>query len=783
VKVLIAEDDRVTRRQMQALIEKWGYEAISVEDGTKAWQILEQLQAPPLVILDWMMPGMTGVEICRRLRETQANLLIYVILVTARDNPKDIIAGLEAGANDYLTKPFNRAELRTRLKAGERIVSLQEDLRQQLLELQAQREEQRQLQQYRDQLLNRLQLQVDRMPMGCILTDEFFRFNYLNPAAEKIFGYPLEELLNKTPWGLIIPESARPKVEELLHRAMSGDMTAHGTIDNLTKEGKSIICEWFNTPLIDQDGKFYSLLSMVQDLTEVKRSEDQLRKLSRAVEQSHAAIMITDTCGSIEYVNLKYQQLSGYLLEEIACRNPRFQKGGEIPPQEYTALWNTIQSGGEWRGELHNRKKTGELYWVAASISPIFSAEGVITNYLAIYEDISERKKQEEVLKQTEEQFRQSQKMEAIGSLAGGVAHDFNNLLSVIIGYADLMAIEVKKEDPLRNSLDQIRKAGQRAADLTRQLLAFSRKQVLQPRIFDLNSIITESSKMLQRLIGEDVALVTFLDPGLGRVKADPTQFTQVVLNMAVNARDAMPRGGKLTIETANVTLDEEYTLTHLDTKPGPYVLLTVSDTGCGITQEVLDHIFEPFYTTKERGKGTGLGLSTVYGIVKQSEGNIEVESTPGHGTIFRIYLPLVAALEENAKIQLKTEVRTRSETILLVEDDDMVRALAAHALRKKGYQVLEAANGGEALLICEQHPEKIHLLLTDVIMPHMSGRTLADKLSRMRVDMRILYMSGYTDNVIIPHGILESDISFLPKPFTPDELLQKVATTLDSNQ
>ena len=544
MKVLIAEDDRVTLRQIQALIEKWGYEAISVADGTKAWQILEQPQAPPLVILDWMMPGLTGVEICRRLRETQANLLTYVILVTSRDNPKDIIAGLEAGANDYLTKPFNRAELRTRLKAGERIVSLQEDLRQQLLELQAQREDQLRLQQQRDQLLNRLQLQVDRMPMGCILTDEFFRFNYLNPAAEKIFGYPLEELYNKTPWGSIIPESARPFVEELRYRAMTGDMTAHGTIDNVTKEGKAIICEWFNTPLIDKDGKFYSLLSMVQDVTEVKRSEDQLRKLSRAVEQSHAAIMITDTHGCIEYVNSKYQQLSGYSLEEIAGRNPRFQKGGEIPPQEYAELWNTIQLGGEWRGELHNRKKNGELYWVAASISPIFSAEGVITNFLAIYEDISERKKQDEVLKQTEEQFRQSQKMEAIGSLAGGVAHDFNNLLSVIIGYADLMAIEVKKEDPLRNSLDQIRKAGQRAADLTRQLLAFSRKQVLQPRIFDLNNIITESSKMLQRLIGEDVALVTFLDPGLGRVKADPTQFTQVVLNMAVNARDAMPRGG-----------------------------------------------------------------------------------------------------------------------------------------------------------------------------------------------------------------------------------------------
>ena len=231
------------------------------------------------------------------------------------------------------------------------------------------------------------------------------------------------------------------------------------------------------------------------------------------------------------------------------------------------------------------------------------------------------------------------------------------------------------------------------------------------------------------------------------------------------------------------MTLDEEYTLTHLDTKPGPYVLLTVSDTGCGMTQEVLDHIFEPFYTTKERGKGTGLGLSTVYGIVKQSEGNLEVESTLGLGTVFRIYLPMVAALEESAKIQIRTEVRSRSETILLVEDDDMVRALAAHALRKKGYQVLEAANGGEALLICEQHPEKIHLLLTDVIMPHMSGRTLADKLSGMRVEMRVLYMSGYTDNVIIPHGILESDISFLPKPFTPDELLQKVAATLDSNR
>jgi two-component system cell cycle sensor histidine kinase/response regulator CckA len=781
VKVLIAEDDRVTLRRIQSLLEKWGYETVAASDGLKAWQILEQPDAPRLMVMDWMMPGMTGVEICKRLSQKEGYELSYVILVTARDNPSDIVEGLEAGASDYLTKPFNKAELRTRLRAGERILTLQGDLRNQLAELQTQREEQKWLQQQRDQLVNRLQLQIDRMPIGCILADENFRFTYLNPAAEKIFCYSLEEIYNKAPWGLIFSESSEPYAKRLFQRAISGDMSAHGTTENLTRDGKTIICEWFNTPLIDKEGNFHSLLAMVQDVTEMKRSEDQLRKLSRAVEQSHTAIMITDTQGCIEYVNPKFQQISGYLSEDVIGLNPRFQKSGGMPAEEYSRLWQTILGGREWRGEFQNLKKNGELYWVAASISPITNSDGVTTNFLAIYEDISGRKHQEEILEQTEEQFRQSQKMEAIGSLAGGVAHDFNNLLSVIIGYADLMAMEVKKEDPLRSSLDQIRKAGQRAADLTRQLLAFSRKQVLQPRIFDLNGIIMESSKMLQRLIGEDIELVTFLDPALGKVKADPTQFTQVILNLAVNARDAMPDGGKLTIETTNATLDENYTRTHLDTKPGAYVQLLVSDTGGGMSEDVLEHIFEPFFTTKERGKGTGLGLSTVYGIVKQSEGNIEVESRLGKGTTFRIYLPLVEVPAESLQTKIQMELKSRSETILLVEDDEMVRALAAHALRRKGYHVLEAANGGEALLICEQHPEKIHLLLTDVIMPHLSGRALADKLSGMRPDMKILYMSGYTDNIIIPHGVLEAEIAFLPKPFTPDELLQIVASTLDS--
>jgi len=383
-----------------------------------------------------------------------------------------------------------------------------------------------------------------------------------------------------------------------------------------------------------------------------------------------------------------------------------------------------------------------------------------------------------------EEQLRQSQKVEAIGRLAGGIAHDFNNLLTAIVGYSDLALTNLGEDSPLSADIIEIRKAGQRAATLTRQLLAFSRKQVLQPIVLDLNDVVSNTDKMLRRLIGEDIELVTLLGKDLGCVRADPGQIEQIILNLTLNARDAMLQGGKLTIETANVELDEAYARRHIAVEPGSYVMLAVSDNGLGMDAETQEHLFEPFFTTKEVGKGTGLGLSTVYGIVKQSCGNISVHSEPRKGTLFQIYFPRVHEAAEVWEQPRKSDPErlTGTETVLLVEDQGIVRNLVRHVLERREYTVLEASHGEEALQLANRHEGSIHLLVTDVVLPRMSGRQLAERIAALRPEVRVLYMSGYTDDAIVHHGVLDPGISFLQKPFTPDALARKIREILDSS-
>jgi len=384
-------------------------------------------------------------------------------------------------------------------------------------------------------------------------------------------------------------------------------------------------------------------------------------------------------------------------------------------------------------------------------------------------------------LAETQGQLEQIQKMDAIGRLAGGVAHDFNNLLTVILGRADILLRQLKPGDSMHRGLELIQRTAGRAADLTRQLLAFGRKQVLEPVVLDLSVVTMDLKDMLGRLIGEDIALLTTPTPELGRVKADRGQIEQVIMNLAVNARDAMPQGGRLILETANVELDDEFVRRHVGARPGPHVMLAVSDTGTGIPREIQAHIFEPFFTTKEQGKGTGLGLATVYGIVKQSGGYVEVNSESDQGTTFRIYLPrLDAAATTVDRSTRSTAAAGGTETILLVEDEEGVRELARDILRASGYTVLEARNGNEALLLCERHQGRLDLLLTDVVMPRMSGRELAERLGPLRPDLSVLYMSGYTDDAVIRHGVLGAGTAFLQKPFTPAALVQRVRETLD---
>jgi nitrogen-specific signal transduction histidine kinase/ActR/RegA family two-component response regulator len=391
--------------------------------------------------------------------------------------------------------------------------------------------------------------------------------------------------------------------------------------------------------------------------------------------------------------------------------------------------------------------------------------------------DVTERK-------QLEEQLRQSQKMEAIGRLAGGIAHDFNNLLTAIVGYSQLLLGGLEVGNPMQGQLEEIKKAGERAASLTRQLLAFSRKGLLQPQVLDLNALVANIDKMLRRLIGEHIELVTVFGPGLECIEADPAQLEQVVLNLVVNARDAMPQGGKIVIETKNLELDEAYADQHPGVSPGRYTMLSVSDEGSGMTAETLKHIFEPFFTTKDRAEGTGLGLFTVYGAVKQNGGNIWVYSEVGRGTTFKVYLPQVNQVVEVRKADaVSTAAAKGTETVLLAEDEKVVRKFVRSILEKNGYTVLEAHHGSEALRVALQHPGSINLLLTDMVMPLMGGKLLAEKMINLRPGIKVLYMSGYSENAVIHHGILELGTAFLEKPFTVEALERKVRELLDTHQ
>jgi len=515
-------------------------------------------------------------------------------------------------------------------------------------------------------------------------------------------------------------------------------------------------------------------VTLLRTRVERQRTEEERARLSSAVEQAGEAILVTDTQGSILYVNPAFERITGFQRAEVMGLSPRVLKSGKHDPELYRNLWHTLTRGDVWSGRFTNRKKDGTLYEAEAVISPVRDATGQIANYVAVERDITREK-------QLEEQIRLSQRLESVGRLAGGVAHDFNNLLTIIIGYCDLLLQTVRTEDASRGHITEIKKAADRAASLTRQLLAFSRRQVLAPQIVDLNAVVANMEKMVRRLIGEDIQLATFPGADLGRVKVDPGQIEQVIMNLVVNSRDAMPQGGKITIETANANLDESYGEGHFSVKAGPYVLLAVSDTGCGMDAATKAHIFEPFFTTKEQGKGTGLGLAMVYGIVKQSDGYIWVYSEVGRGTTFKIYFPRIDAPPVVAPAGRSVAERPRgSETILLVEDEAAVRALVSGVLQSSGYTVLVASSGQEAVALSAQHPGTVDLLLTDVVMPEMSGPQLAERLARTRTQMKVLYISGYTDDAIVHHGVLDSTAAFLQKPFTPESLARKVRQLLD---
>ena len=521
---------------------------------------------------------------------------------------------------------------------------------------------------------------------------------------------------------------------------------------------------------------------VIRDVTARKEAEEALQRQSEFIrtitDSMGEGLFVIDRAGRVSFMNPASERLLGWSREELLLRDlhqmTHYRKPDGTPlPRNECALIEAMESGTTVRREDSFIRKDGSVLPAFAISSPLTSASGEIVGAVIVFHDVTERRA-------LEEQLLHSQKMEAVGRLAGGIAHDFNNILSVVSGYGEMVLSDLAEDDERRARVVEILRAADRATGLTRQLLAFGRRQVIEPRHLDLNAVVVDVERMLHRLIGEDIQVTTKLGGDLGVIKADPGQVEQILINLAVNARDAMPNGGKLILETRNVTLDEDLVRGTLDVTAGPYVMLSVSDTGVGMDREVKEHVFEPFFTTKESGLGTGLGLATVYGIVKQNGGHVWVYSEPGWGTTFKLYFPLATSLESPPSETAQAETLGGSETILVVEDDDLVRALIREFLTSVGYTVILAASPEEGLRLATERADEIDLLLTDVVMPGMSGRELVDRLTTSTPNLRVLFMSGYSDEAVASRGILDDGLAFLQKPFTRYTLSAKVRKVLD---
>jgi two-component system, cell cycle sensor histidine kinase and response regulator CckA len=574
------------------------------------------------------------------------------------------------------------------------------------------------------------------------------------------------------------PEAFMESIRAVLEQEKRGVLSGSAAVmDNmtLTNSYNEVLIRKLNeqTKKLEQTNR-----ELLDEIAERKRSQEALLLRDRAIQSVSQGIIISDPNkkgNPIVYAGPGFERITGYRQDEVLGKNCRFLQGKDTDKDTVQEIRDAVANGESCSVEILNYRRDGTPFWNALSLNPVKNESGALEYFVGVQTDITHRMR-------LENQLRHSQKMEAVGRLAGGVAHDFNNLLTVISGYSDLILAAPEDEEGVCEAARFISEAGNRAAALTQQLLGFSRQSMLKPEILDVNVAITEAGKLLRRLLGSDVEFATVLHPNLHQVKVDPGQLDQVLMNLAINSRDAMPDGGKLTIESSNVFLDDDYVATHLDCKAGSHVMLAVSDTGCGMKPDVVARIFEPFFTTKEKGKGTGLGMATVFGIVQQSGGCIHVYSEPGHGTMFKIYLPAVSgpapAVDDTAA---RLGIRG-TETILLVEDDERVRTLALASLERFGYTMLTAESGDDAMRVAEAYSGELDLLLTDVVIPNFSGPELATRVQLLFPAVRVLFMSGYTDDAVIRLGLLHGTVSFIQKPFGQLDLARKVREVLDAD-
>ena len=600
----------------------------------------------------------------------------------------------------------------------------------------------------------RLRAIIQMQSIAIVIVDRSHEIRFVNKAAEQLFDQSAERLID-APFGfpMVVSDAAEIEIIRRDHGIVHAQMRA-------------IPMQW--------EGEEHFLL-LIQDITKQKKVEEDLRNLSQAIEQSPASVVITDVNGTIEYVNPKFVETTGYAAEEVVGGNPRMLKSGRTPARQYAELWETIKAGNVWRGEFHNQTKDGRLFWELASIAPVRDPNGKVTHFVAVKEDITERKA-------TEDRLRQAQKMEMIGQLTGGIAHDFNNLLAIILGNLQLLEEEAALSTEGRELLTDAIWSAERGAELTHRLLAFARRQRLNPQRTDLNEVVGDMTELLRRTLGQTILVRAATTPYLWDVMADRAQLESMLLNLVVNARDAMPNGGVLTITTRNVELGGNVSETDQDVRAGEYAMLAVTDTGVGMAPEVLERIFEPFFTTKTFGKGSGLGLSMVYGFVKQSGGQVRVDSTVGQSTTFRIYLPRAVATDAPAVDTVRATASGAGEVILVVEDEPRVRKTTANVLKKQGYTVFEAGGANEALVLFQQLPH-VDLLFTDVVLQHgPNGSELAQQIRRLKPTTRILFTSGYGEDAVVRGGLLPRGTEVLPKPYRRGELTTRIRAVLDTD-
>jgi PAS domain S-box-containing protein len=761
VRVLMVEDVADDAALVERELRRAGISGATRRvDSERGFREALQTFGPDIILTDHSLPTFGAADALR------------IALLEAPDTPVIVVTGsldeetaaeyIKTGAADYVVKHHLE-------RVGPAVVRA--------LDLRRARTEQARAEEARRQGEERFRALIEHGADAVALIAPDGTLLFASHSIERLLGFAPVELVGHPGFERVHPDDA-PR----LHAALRDTLASPGTPASLELRWRHKDGSWRHIDAVAVDRLAEPAVGAIvvnfRDVSERRKAEAALRESEERyrtlVEGVRDIIFALSPEGTIASLNPAFETITGLRREEWVGQPFERLVHPEDLPLALELLGRVVR--GELRPASQFRVRTakGDYRVGEFSATPQLH-EGRLVGILGIGRDVTERV-------QLEQQLRQAQKMEAVGRLAGGIAHDFNNILTAITGYADLLLEDLGATDPRRQDADEIHKAADRAAGLTRQLLAFSRQQVLQPTVLEVNKLVSDLEKMLRRLLGEDVELGTRLAPTTGRVKADPGQLEQVIMNLAVNARDAMPNGGKLTLETGNVDLDEAYAADHYPARAGPFVMLAVSDTGIGMSEETQVHMFEPFFTTKEKGKGTGLGLATVYGIIKQSGGFIWVYSEVGHGTTFKLYLPRVEELAERPSQPAQAPARAArgTETVLVVEDEAPVRSVARQVLERHGYTVLEAPSAEAALDIVTRYSGTIHLLLTDVVMPGLNGRELANRLAGLRPDAKVIFMSGYTDDAVTRHGVLEPGSAYVQKPFTPDAIARKVREVLD---